>query len=613
MGTKIFAVFIFSVASLCYLSATSTSICIDSIEEGKILNQFLKVGVEEEEYGYVLAGVKPVSIRGFCSLDGFPISSVKEISQREFMNTLLAQAAIPIWNKYCLQQENFSLKAVPLEDADAIVRGAEVRFVNVEKLKEVVEGNISLFRYILGPGATAEQIVNKIAYSKERLIDILQQDLTLMGIVLGFGSHSSLVGGRIETILFSFFSKDTPPFSPKSYFIQKKAFPYMDSLSPEGYAHYYLELAGGESNPFFDGAPPFVKVNANFPNLEKELLFLQSLETPLPPCLRESPPFIFGAFKGEEDIDAFFTRLKQVQAELQSLIKKPNFLSQVLETIGGKKPSIYFDEKALAQEPSLENVLNTKQWDHIFSEVAAQFEEKEAQEKFAYSLCHSTLPSPFPKTMFASKAILKGLDLALHNLESAKKYFQFLSQDAGPQGDVQEVFPQGLYFKTTLQGSGKKIKGAPVVQASYTVEDREGKIFFADYNAWIPIAQSIPGFAHGVQGMKVGEKRTLFIHPSLGYGVLTALPPCTSLLMKIDLINIKEGEVAENLPPLEPLDLSWIQAPSFRASIEESMRQRPELVGAFYREVLDKIKGLDRKALTRSLNKKLCSHQECHR
>jgi|JI10StandDraft_1071094.scaffolds.fasta_scaffold16207_3 FKBP-type peptidyl-prolyl cis-trans isomerase len=610
MSRKVFRLFIFLIAEFCYLHATSISICIDDVEEGKILNQFFKMGVEEEEYGYVLEGVKPVSVRGFYSLDQFPVSSIEEASQSEFTKTLLVRAAIPVWNKCCLEQKSFSLKAVSAGTLDSITDGMEVRFVNIGKLREVVEGNINLFRYILDPSATVEQIVNKIAYSEERLIDILQQDLTLMGIVLGFGSYSSLVGGRIEEILSSSFSKDSPPFSPRSYFIQKKCVANFNFLSPERYGHYYLELAGGERNLFFKSSSPALKLNSSFPNIEKELLSLQSLEIPLPPSLREFPAFIFSPFKGEEEMSPFFDHLKQVQKRLQSLIKKSDFLSEVLEKIGGKKPSLNFDKLALSEESSLGNALSMEQWQSIFSRIRGRFEEKKDQEKFAYYLCHSTSPSPLPKTMFASKSILKGLEVSLQNLEKSNNYFKTLSERAGPQGDVQEIFSKGLYFKRTFQGEGEKIEGACSIRLNYVVENTEGEIFFADYDAWIPLSKSIPGFAYGVQGMKVGEERTLFIHPSFGYGVLTALPPCESLLIKVHLLEIRKGGSFENLPPLEPLDLSWIQDPSFRKDIEEAIAQQPQLVGSFYREALHKAKGLNRKLLINDMCKKFCpSHQ----
>lgn len=604
VNKNFFILLFFLVAKLCYLKATPTNICINDLREGQILNEFFRMGFEEEEYGYVLEGVKPISVRDFYGLDQFPISSIKEVSQNEFLKTLLAQAAIPVWNKLCSSQENFSLKAVP-NTSDSILEGVEVRFINIAKLREVVEENINLFRYILDPSSNTEQIVNKIAYSEESLMEILQQDLVLVGIVLGFGSHNSLVGGRMEEILSASFSKDFPPFSPKSYFIQEKCFPGLDFLCPERYGHHYLELAGGERGWFFKNAPRPLRINPNFPSIEKELLFLSSLETPLPSSLRNSPAFVFSSFRGGKSNQPLFNLLKQAQERVRVFIKKSDFFAQILEKIGKKKPSISVDRIALGQKLSLGSILNAEQWAYILSNVANRFEEKKDRWEFAHHFCHSTGSPPFSKMMLVSKTTLNGLKLSLQNLAKASDYFETLSKNSSQEG-LQESSSKRLYFKTTLQGSGEGIKGSPNIRLNYVVENREGEIFFADYDAWIPIFGSIPGFAHGIQGMKVGEKRTLFIHPSLGYGALTTLPPCETLVIKTHLLEIKKTKKPKGLSRLQPLDLSWLQNPSFHNDLKEAIKQKPKLVGSFYREVLNKVEGLSKKPLTDGICEKFC-------
>jgi hypothetical protein len=101
--------------------------------------------------------------------------------------------------------------------------------------------------------------------------------------------------------------------------------------------------------------------------------------------------------------------------------------------------------------------------------------------------------------------------------------------------------------------------------------------------------------------MHVGEKRTLFTHPALAYGVMTTLPPCIALIIKVRLIDIDESSSGK-LPSLTPVDLSWVQNREFYDAIEESIQQLPRFIGSFYRDMLDKIEGLEKTALIAELD-----------
>jgi len=48
------------------------------------------------------------------------------------------------------------------------------------------------------------------------------------------------------------------------------------------------------------------------------------------------------------------------------------------------------------------------------------------------------------------------------------------------------------------------------------ISDQEQNILFANCDTWLRLSQTIPAFAHGVQGMRVGEKRTIFVQSGLG-------------------------------------------------------------------------------------------------
>ena len=577
------------------LRADSISIQVTTQREYEVLHHFLKMGILEEGYGYVLAGNKPISIRNFYSLDCFPIAKDFKYTEREFANTLLAKEAIPIWKSLCASQKKFVIKAVSLNTPGSYELGWDVQFINVVKLQEVIEKNIDLFRYVLGPGLEAQKLVYKIAYSEELLGDILHDDRVLEGIVLGFGSHNSIVGGRIENINALAFSRDQAPWASKSLPMHHQK---------DFFGCYYLEAAMGEDHSIgFKSDFSYIKPGLGFSTLEEELLSIEAFNEDLPSCLlKENPKFIFGAYKKGVSNRAFFKNLEKSQKKAQALLKKDNFLEKVLEKIGGKKPRITCDKRSISSLDLsfFQGSINAELWNHILIKVGKSFGDHNQELAFIDSFL-SPSTAEVPKMVGVSTTTLKGLKKALSNLISSNAYFENLAKDTS----LQMIAFNQLYFKINCKGSeGKTLKGATRVKMSYVIEDLEENVLFASHNTWLSLSQTIPGFAHGVQGMHIGEKRQIFIHPSLAYGVLTTLPPCMALIVKVHLLEI-DGNFSKPLQVLTSLDLSWIQNPKLYHTIEDSIEKKPRFIGLFYRSLVDKIEDSNKSVIIEKLKNKV--------
>ena len=55
---------------------------------------------------------------------------------------------------------------------------------------DIVKSNLPLFQYILGPEVTPEKLLTKLTDPNESFHNVLNENKTLIGILLGFGTHN---------------------------------------------------------------------------------------------------------------------------------------------------------------------------------------------------------------------------------------------------------------------------------------------------------------------------------------------------------------------------------------------------------------------------------------
>ncbi|WP_375793698.1 FKBP-type peptidyl-prolyl cis-trans isomerase [Chlamydia sp. 12-01] len=133
---------------------------------------------------------------------------------------------------------------------------------------------------------------------------------------------------------------------------------------------------------------------------------------------------------------------------------------------------------------------------------------------------------------------------AKENLSLAEKFLQENKKNAG----VVEVQADKLQYRIVKEGLGKAISGKPSALLHYKGTFINGQVFSSSEAnkepILLPLAQTIPGFALGMQGMKEGETRILYIHPDLAYGTAGQLPPNSLLIFEINLIETTDDSVA---------------------------------------------------------------------
>lgn len=134
--------------------------------------------------------------------------------------------------------------------------------------------------------------------------------------------------------------------------------------------------------------------------------------------------------------------------------------------------------------------------------------------------------------------------------KNLKEADAFLAKNEKEPGVV-ELEKGKLQIKILQPGEGDEVTDKMMPVLHYTGKYIDGTTFGNSYESGEPISISlthtIPGFRQGVMGMKVGEKRRIFIHPELGYGTSGQLLPNALLIFDIELVKVEAAPKDEDI------------------------------------------------------------------
>jgi len=108
--------------------------------------------------------------------------------------------------------------------------------------------------------------------------------------------------------------------------------------------------------------------------------------------------------------------------------------------------------------------------------------------------------------------------------------------------------PSGLTYIVTQPGTGAQLKAGDMVMVHYTGLLTNGTKFDSSLDRNEPISfqlgagRVIKGWDEGLQKLRIGDRATFFIPPSIGYGSRGAgsvIPPDATLIFIIEVVGVK--------------------------------------------------------------------------
>lgn len=167
---------------------------IDNKKEQNYLELFLQTFFLEDDFSYTLFGEKPMSFSGFMKSSPiltekiyYLLPTIKHLSHRKAAETFKK------YRKYINKDYIFIFNENSTE--------TYIFFIHRNAFLTAIDNNLDVFLNELGENFTPESFLKEILEEKKPLLEIIHRHEGILGILLGYGRHNSLLFQRKADIL----------------------------------------------------------------------------------------------------------------------------------------------------------------------------------------------------------------------------------------------------------------------------------------------------------------------------------------------------------------------------------------------------------------------------
>jgi FKBP-type peptidyl-prolyl cis-trans isomerase len=526
----------------------------------EILQKFFQKLFVESTAGYVLYDSKPLYLNNIHDEKSLCIGT-------DWHRTITeAEAFLDVWknidlektsNNYLLKISNTSLDPCSMQN--------EFLLINRKAFLKEVDKNIILFQHQMGVNVTAVALLNKLLDPGENITSLFKGKISLLGILLGYGPLNSICYERGINIIKPALVKTS--LSPL----------YRPDLPPINESDIVKQCSDSKASPSF-----------GFSSIADEIEYLsQSIEPPTHNYGKNSTKIPFSYLHNTEESLNLLKMYEKAQFRIDEALREETFLKDVLKKFNiqlkesNNKLDFFYDNA----ENVLPHFVAQSIYEH-FSAIDAVNGNETDFECFVSGMRNAknadlklpNLLQEYDEVRFfdSCQLQLSAKPQIKKNKELAQVFFNKISA----QQDVICIESSKLYYKVIRKGLGDSLTNrAAKITIQYIISDIDGVPLEGSYGLAPPqafeIEKLILGVAIGVQGMRKGEIRDIFIHPDFAYGVYTDFASGKPFQARIELIDMEFDSKNIQFPPSIPFDFQHIQSNIIRSKIElENLKKK---------------------------------------